>query len=73
MAYKIIDDETALVIYEAVQENATRSFGQYNRLRQLPRTKINGEIAFYLDALLDFSTKVLGVQVFYRLVTPVTA
>jgi regulator of replication initiation timing len=60
MAYKVIDDDTALLIYEAVQENTPRSFGHYNRLRQLPRTKISGEIVFYLDALLDFSTRYLG-------------
>ena len=60
MTYKVIDDDTALSIYEAIQETSERSFGQYNRMRQLPRTKISGEIVFYLDALLDFSTKVLG-------------
>jgi hypothetical protein len=62
MAYKLIDDETALQIYEAVQENTHRSFGHYNRLRQLPRTKISGEIVFYLDVLLDFAAKVLGTD-----------
>lgn len=60
MVYKVIDDETALLIYEAVQASSNRSFGQYNRMRQLPRTKINGEIIFYLDALMDFATKSLG-------------
>ena len=60
MVYKVIDDETALLIYEAVQESSDRSFEQYNRMRQLPRTKINGEIIFYLDALMDFATKTLG-------------
>ena len=60
MAYKLIDDETALQIYEAVQQNTHRSFGHYNRLRQLPRTKISGEILFYLDVLLDFSSQALG-------------
>ena len=60
MTYKVIDDETALQIYEAVQENTELSFGAYNRLRQLPRTKISGEIVFFLDSLLDFALRVLG-------------
>lgn len=59
MAYKIIDDETALTIFEAIQENSTRSFTRYNCLRQLPKHKINGELLFYLDELLDFAQKEL--------------
>ena len=60
MAYKIIDDETALTIFEAIQETATRSFARYNCLRQLPKHKISGELMFYLDELLEFAQKELG-------------
>lgn len=59
MAYKIIDDETALTIFEAIQENATRSFARYNCLRQLPKHKVSGELVFYLDELLDFAEREL--------------
>jgi hypothetical protein len=59
MATKIIDDETALTIFEAIQENATRSFARYNCLRQLPRHKVNGEFLFYLEELLDFAEREL--------------
>ncbi len=59
MAYKIIDDETALTIFEAIQESTTRSFGRYNCQRQLPKHKISGELLFYLDELLDFAEREL--------------
>ena len=59
MAYRIIDDETALTIFEAIQETSTRSFARYNCLRQLPKHKINGELMFYLDELLDFAEREL--------------
>ena len=60
MAYRIIDDETALTIFEAIQENTTRSFGRYNCQRQLPKHKINGELIFYLDELLEFASNELS-------------
>ncbi len=59
MATKIIDDDTALTIFEAIRENATRSFARYNCLRQLPKHKVNGELLFYLEELLDFAEREL--------------
>ena len=59
MAYRIIDDETALTIFEAIQETSTRSFARYNCLRQLPKHKISGELMFYLDELIEFAEREL--------------
>ena len=59
MANRIIDDETALTIFEALQETSTRNFSGYDRMRELPRHKINGELMFYLDELIDFAEREL--------------
>jgi hypothetical protein len=59
MAYRVVDDDTALAIYETIQKRASRDFARYDRIRQLPRHKISGELVFYLDELLDFGKREL--------------
>ena len=61
MTIRIINEELSQEIYEALLKRSSRSFDRYNRLRALPRLKIPGELAFFLDDLLDFAAD-LGVE-----------
>ncbi len=60
MVYRVIDDDTALEIYDAIQKRSDRDFSSYQRVQQLPKLKITGEVVFYLDELIDFAERELG-------------
>ncbi len=55
MTIRIIDDHTAQEIYETIAKQTKRSFSHYGRPRALPKQKIPGELAFFLDNLLEFA------------------
>lgn len=55
MVYRVIDDDTALSIYDAVQKYSSRELKSNSKLEPLPKHKIAGEVAYYLNELLAFA------------------
>jgi hypothetical protein len=57
MTVRVFDEDTCQEIYESLLKRSRRSFEKYNRLRTLPRSKIPGELAFFLDNLLEHAAE----------------
>jgi len=55
------EDHTSQAVYDALESVSRRDIGEYREPRSLPRVKIPGELAFFLDDLFDLARKHHGV------------